>query len=86
MDTSFAAFYDAGTSTLEITGTLDRDSWPRVHEEIDRAFRRTACQLTVDVTRVSTVPPHTIGRLVHLCNSLYPGTFVRVARPSISAA
>ena len=79
MDTIFASYYDPGTSTLELTGTYDRAAWEHVHEEIDRAFRRAACQLTVDLTRACGVPPHTVGHLVHLCNSCYPGTIVRVA-------
>lgn len=87
MDSTFTAHFDASTCTLELTGSLDRDSWSGVHEAIDRAYRRTACQLTIDATRVSTVPPHTIGRLVHLCHSMYPGTMVQVhPRAARSAA
>lgn len=87
MDTSFASYFDRGTSTLELTGIFDRESWSHVHEEIDRAFRRTACQLTIDLTRAAGVPPHTLGRLVHLCNSSYPGTMVRIAaRQHVPAA
>lgn len=79
MDTSFASYYDAGTSTLELSGTFDQDAWARVHEEIDKAFRRTACQLTIDLTRAAGVPPQSVGHLVRLCNRCYPGTIVRAA-------
>ena len=79
MDTLFASHYDAGTSTLELSGSIDQSSWATVHELVDRAFRRTACHLTIDLTRTQ-LPPHTLGNLVHLCNSCYPGTIVRVPR------
>lgn len=78
---AFCSYYDPGTSTLELTGSLDRDAWPLVHEEVDRAFRRTACLLTIDLTRAHGIPAHTLGHLIHLCQSRYPGTFVRVPAP-----
>ncbi len=80
MDATFATHYDPGTSTLELTGTFDDKAWARVHEELDRAFRRTACWLTVDLTGTAGVPAHSVGHLVHLCNCCYPGTIVRVSR------
>ena len=79
MDALFASHYDAGTSTLEFTGTIDHASWLTVHELVDQAFRRTACHLTIDLTRTQ-LPPHTLGTLVHLCNCSYPGTIVRAPR------
>jgi ABC-type transporter Mla MlaB component len=75
--TTFASHFDARTSTLELSGELDEAAWPRIIEEVDRAFRRTACLLTVDLTHGAQVPAHTLGRLVHLCNRCYPGTVVR---------
>ena len=77
MDTTFASHYDAGTSTLELSGTFDSDSWATIPEEVDRAFRRTACRLTIDLTRAAGIPARSLGRLVHLCNCCYPGTIVR---------
>lgn len=79
MDTTFASHYDEGASTLELTGAFDRDSWSLVHEEVERAFRRTADLLTIDLTGATGVPAHFVGQLVHLCNCCYPGTIVRVA-------
>jgi hypothetical protein len=79
MDTAFATRYDPGTSTLEMSGAFDQDAWGSVHEEVERAFRRAACGLTIDMTRVTGVPAHFVGHLVHLCNCCYPGTIVRVA-------
>ena len=73
----FVSHYDAGTSTLELSGSLDQGAWSRIAEEVDRAFRRTACLLTIDLTRADRVPAHTLGLLVHLCNTRYPGTIVR---------
>lgn len=87
MDTTFAAHYDPGTSTLALSGTFDADAWSRVHEEVDRAFRRTACRLTIDLTHTAGVPASSVGRLVHLCNCCYPGTIVRVpSRRKVAAA
>ena len=80
MDTSFASHYDPGTSTLELIGTFGPDEWTQVTDEIERAFRRTACWLTIDLTRAAGVSAHSVGHLVHLCNSRYPGTIVRVPR------
>ena len=75
--TTFASHFDARTGTLELTGELGETAWPRIMEEVDRAFRRTACLLTVDLSHADQVPGHTLGRLVHLCNRCYPGTVVR---------
>ncbi|HEU4811586.1 MAG TPA: hypothetical protein VFT00_05570 [Nocardioides sp.] len=86
MDTSFASHYDPGTSTLELIGTFGPDEWTQVVDEIERAFRRTACWLTIDLTRAAGVSAHSVGHLVHLCNSRYPGTIVRVPRPSRAIA
>ncbi|MGZ6269939.1 MAG: hypothetical protein ACXWMU_05160 [Candidatus Limnocylindrales bacterium] len=79
MDTTFASHYDAGTSTLELTGLFDAEAWARVADDVDRAFRRTACRLTIDLTHAEGVPAHVVGHLVHHCNCRYPGTIVRVA-------
>jgi hypothetical protein len=78
MDTTFAAHYDPATSTLELSGTFDPDAWASMPEVVDRAFRRTACRLIIDLTRAADVPAHSVGNLVHLCNCCYPGTLVRV--------
>jgi hypothetical protein len=80
MDTTFAAYYDAATSTLHLSGAYDPTPWAGVGAEVDRAYRRCALRLTVDLTRADGVPPHAVGELVHLCNCLYPGTLVRVPR------
>ena len=74
----FASYFDAGTSTLELSGCFDHHALPRIEEEVAAAHRRTACFLTVDLTGASRVPAHTVGRLVHLCHSQFPGTFVRI--------
>ena len=81
----FACHYDAGASTLELRGTVDQDSWPRIQDAVDRAFRRTACVLTIDLTRTDRVPAHLLGHLVHLCNTRYPGTVLRLPARSASA-
>jgi hypothetical protein len=85
MDTTFAAYYDAVTSTLHLSGTYDPTTWAIVGTEVDRAYRRSALRLAVDLTRAEGVPPHAVGELVHLCNCLYPGTLVRVPRTRRSA-
>jgi ABC-type transporter Mla MlaB component len=69
--------YDATTSTLELAGSFDHGALAAIGEKIERAHRRTACLLTIDLTRTDGVTPHTLGRLVHLCHS-FPGTFVRL--------
>jgi hypothetical protein len=86
MDDTFAAYYDPSTSTLQLSGSFDPEAWASVPAEIDRAFRRTACSLTVDLTRAAGVPAHSVGRLVHLCNCSYPGTMVRAASRSSTQA
>ena len=73
------ASYDPVTGTLQLAGSFDAVAWARVGEEVDRAFRRTACLLTVDLTQASGVPVSSVGSLVQLCNSRYPGTIVRAA-------
>ena len=82
----FTAHFDPGTSTLALRGALEPAHWAAIHDEVDRAFRRTAVQLVIDLTRADRVPTATVGRLVHLCNTRYPGTFVRMpARPYVPA-
>lgn len=76
-DAGFVAYFDADTSTLELGGTIDPAALPLLQEELDRAFRRTAFVLTLDLTRVEQVPAHALGKLVHLCNTRYPGTLLR---------
>ncbi len=76
MDSTFVVYYDAETSTLCLSGAFDPEAWARVDAEIDRAFRRTALHLTIDLTRAADVPAHSVGCLVHLCNCRYPGTVV----------
>lgn len=71
------AQYDPRTSLLELSGCLEDAAWPRIQEEVDRAFRRTACRLTIDLSHAECLPARTLGRLVHLCNCRYPGTIVR---------
>ena len=70
--------YDGGSSTLELYGVIDHGALPRIREAIDRAFRASPCRLTVDLGGVDLVPAHTLGRLVHLCNTEYPGTLFRL--------
>ena len=72
------AHYDAGSSTLELFGVIDHGTLPLVREALDRAFRATPCRLTVDLSGVDGLSAHMLGRLVHLCNTLYPGTLVRL--------
>ena len=86
MDSSFASHYDPDTSTLELTGTFGPDEWALVPDEVERAFRRTACWLTIDLTRAAGMSAHSVGHLVHLCNCRYPGTIVRVAPPRRATA
>jgi hypothetical protein len=82
MEPSFSAYYDAPTSTLQLSGRFDPIAWSRVSAEVDRAYRRSALRLTVDLTRAEGVPAHAVGELVHVCNCCYPGTLVIVARPA----
>lgn len=81
----FDCRYDAGTSTLELYGRPDAD-WPRLVEELERAFRRTACHLTVDLRSTSGLPAHQVGRIVQVCNACFPGTLVRPPDPVSPAA
>ena len=82
MEPSLSAYYDATTSTLQLSGRFDRAAWSGVAAEVDRAYRRSALRLTVDLTRAEGVPAHAVGELVHVCNCCYPGTLVLVARPA----
>jgi hypothetical protein len=82
MEPPFSAYYDATTSTLQLSGPFDRAAWSGVAAEVDRAYRRSALRLTVDLTRAEGVPAHAVGELVHVCNCRYPGTLVLVARPA----
>ena len=70
--------YDAGSNTLELYGVVDHGALPRVREALDRAFRSSPCRLTVDLSGADLLPAHTLGRLVHLCNTQYPGTLIRL--------
>lgn len=75
---AFDAQYDAGSSTLELFGVIDHGTLPLVREAVDRAFRATPCRLTIDLSGVDSLPAHMLGRLVHVCNTLYPGTLLRL--------
>ena len=75
---SFDAHYDAGSSTLELFGEIDHGALPLVREAVDRAYRATPCRLTVDLRGVDLLPAHLLGWLVHLCNSQYPDTLIRL--------
>jgi hypothetical protein len=86
MDSTLTADYDAETSTLRIAGTFDPAVWRSVDAAVDRAFRRAALRLTIDLTHADGVPPHELGALVHLCNCRYAGTLVRVPRRPRAAA
>ncbi len=81
-DAGFISHFDAGTSTLELAGSIDPGALPQLQVELDRAFRRTACVMTVDLTRVERVRAHALGQLIHLCNTRYPGTLVRLPTTS----
>lgn len=70
--------YDSASSTLELYGVVDHATLPRVMEAVDRAFRSSPCCLTVDLTGVDVLPAHLLGWLVHLCNTQYAGTMIRV--------
>ena len=87
-DRGFDCRYDVRSSTLEISGRLVAGDWGSLADELDRAFRRTACQLTVDLTRVTGWAAHDVGRLVQLCNRCFPGTLVvpPVRRPVAAVA
>lgn len=75
---AFGFHHDTGSSTLELFGVIDHGSLPLVREAVDLAFRRTPCRLTVDLTGVDRLSAHMLGRLVHLCNTHYPGTLIRL--------
>ena len=82
----FTAHFDPGTGTLALRGALEAAHWPEIRDEVDRAFRRTAVKLIIDLGPADRVPSATVGRLVHLCNTRYPGTFVRMpTRPYVPA-
>ena len=81
MESTFSAYYDAATSTLVLSGSFDPPAWAALDADVDRAYRRSALRLTIDLTRVEGAPAHAVGELVHLCNCRYPGTQVLVARP-----
>ena len=85
-DAGFSSHFDAGTSTLELGGTIDPGALPQLQAELDRAFRRTACVMTLDLTRVERVRAHALGQLIHLCNTRYPGTLVRLPTASPARA
>lgn len=70
--------FDSGSSTLELYGVVDHATLPRVIEAVDRAFRASPCRLTVDLAGVDLLPAHLLGWLVHLCNTQYPGTLIRL--------
>lgn len=78
--------YDSRSSTLEVYGVVDHATWPRVREAVDQAFRSSPCRLTVDLTGVDRLPAHLLGRLVHLCNTQYPGTLIRLPARRTSPA
>ena len=80
-DKSFVFHFDPGTCTLTFNGVIDRGSMPEVLQEIQRAYRRTACRLTLDLSHAQGLPPHLMGVLVHICNTEFPGTFVRPPAP-----
>ena len=77
-----ALSYDARTSTLALTGAVGQDDWADLWQALDRAWRRTACILTVDLAQAE-LPPRDVGLIVQVCQRLYPGTMVRppVRRP-----
>lgn len=82
MDDKMLVFhFDSGTCTLTLNGVIDRGSMPEVLQEIQRAYRRTACRLTLDLSQAQGLPPHLMGVLVHICNTEFPGTFVRPPAP-----
>lgn len=74
--------YDGRTSTLVLTGAVAQDDWAELWQSLDRAYRRTACYLTVDLASAD-LPPRDVGLIVQVCQRLYPGTMVRppVRRP-----
>ena len=80
-DTMFVFHFDPNTCTLTFSGIVDKASMPEVLQEIQRAYRRTACRLTLDLSHAQGLPPHLIGVLVHVCNTEFPGTFVRPPAP-----
>lgn len=84
---AFEYNFDGGSSTLELYGVIDHGTLPGVREAVDRAYRATPCRLTVDLRGVDLLPAHVLGWLVHLCNSRYPGTLIRLPerRPSTFA-
>lgn len=74
----FSAEFEPGSGRLALSGALAPDDWTAVLELVDRAFRRTPCSLVVDLSRLDSVPSETLGLLVHVCNTCYPGTVIRL--------
>ena len=81
----FASHFDTWTSTLQLSGSFDYHALPHIEAEVARAHRRTACTLTVAVN-AADVSAHTLGRLVHLCHSRFPGTVVRLCTTPVPDA
>lgn len=81
-------YFETSSSTLELYGPLEAEALPRLLEAVDRSFRSSPCRLTVDLSGVDDLPAHTLGRLVHVCNTCYPGTLIRLPqrRPAPRAA
>ena len=77
MNSSYISQYDAETSTLTFSGIIDKGSMPLVLQDIQRAHRLTACRLTIDFAQAQSLPAHLLGVLVHVCNTEFPGSFVR---------
>jgi hypothetical protein len=77
MNTSFFSQFDAETCTLTLSGIIDKGSMPLVLQAIQRAYRHTACRLTIDFSHAQSLPAHLLGVLVHVCNTEFPGSFVR---------
>ena len=77
MNSSYFSQFDAETSTLTLSGIIDKGSMPLVLQDIQRAYRHTACRLTVDFRHAQSLPAHLLGVLVHVCTTEFPGSFVR---------
>ena len=81
---AFDCHYDPSSSTLELYGVIDAGALPQVREAVDRAFRASPCRLTLDLCGVDALPAPALGRLVHLCNTQYPGTLIRLPRREVA--